>query len=689
VNGDADGVDNPLLRACFDLVQDPLLLVEEGRVIDCNPAAASLFPAEDKDAVVGCSPGDLFGPGQPSEDSAHSYWRQQVERARREGWTTFGDCLGQGNGGELQVEVLLQYTPVAGRELVLATVREIFWDKFVHQSNPGTETFLQDILSVTNEGYVLAEYQDTQIVEVNEAMLHLLGYAWSEVRGTTIFDYVYPGYQELFAEKARQAEQTDLPVRSYEAVLQHKNGQPVPVQVNAGTMFSSDGEPAYNFAFITDLSEQKRVEEQNRQAREELAAKEAHFRAIINNASEGFVLHEYGDNRVKDVNDTLERMVGYPREQIIGRPIFEFVPEDVRHHLAYQAQQRPLNEHGHRQYELVIQHRQGHRTPVQVNATTFFDDNGQPTVAYGFLTDLTEQKGLEEALWSALNYFESILESSPVGVLFVDGERLIQHMNSEAERLLGYTGPELWGRSPRLLFYQEAELEAVDRKGYAAMAAGETYRQVVELERADGSVFPCALTGRPVNPDNSAEGYIWTLQDITEQVRLESELRRMATTDSLTGIPNRRHFLELAQAERQRALRHGHDLSLVMADVDSFKGINDTYGHGVGDEVLQALTVRIGDALREEELAGRLGGEEFAVLLPETAPEGALAAAERLRERVAREPVATAQGSLEVTVSIGVAEWREAEETVETLLIRADEALYAAKSQGRNRVKRG
>lgn len=689
VGSDAVVAENPLFRACLDSVQDALLLLEEGRIVECNPAAESLFRAEEEGGLLGWSPGDVSGPVQPGGRSAHAYWHYQLDWARREGQAAFGACLRRKDGGEFQAEVQLQYAPQEEREILLATVRDISRDKVAHKCSSESESFLKDILAVTNEGFVLNEYQDTRIVDVNKAMLNLLGYTRDEVRGSTIFDYVYPGYQGLFAEKVRQAERTDLPVRAYEAVLQHKNGLPVPVQVNAGTMFSSDGEPAYNFAFVTDLSEQKRAEEQHRQAREELADKEAHYRSIINNTSEGFVLHEHGDNRVQDVNYALERMIGYPREEIIGRTIYEFVPEDVRDHLAYQARQRPLDEHGHRQYELIIQHREGHRTPVQVNATTFFDETGQPTVAYGFLTDLTEQKGLEDALWKAQSYFESILESSPVGVLFVDGERLIQHVNSEAERLLGYTGPELWGRSTRMLYHQEAEFEAVGRRGYSEMAVGETYRQVVELERADGSVFPCALSGRLVNRENPAEGYIWTLQDITEQVRLESELRRLATTDSLTGLPNRRHFLELAQSERQRAVRHGHELSLLMVDVDYFKSINDTYGHGVGDEVLRALAGMISDSLREEELVGRLGGEEFAVLLPETGLEGALDAAGRLRERVSRAPVATGQGDLDVTVSIGVSNWREAEETVESLLIRADEALYAAKNEGRDRVEWG
>lgn len=172
-----------------------------------------------------------------------------------------------------------------------------------------------------------------------------------------------------------------------------------------------------------------------------------------------------------------------------------------------------------------------------------------------------------------------------------------------------------------------------------------------------------------------------------ERVRLQDELRRLATTDSLTGANNRRHFLEEAERELQRGRRYGRPVSLLMLDIDHFKRINDDHGHAMGDEVLKAIVGRIQRLLREQDILGRLGGEEFAVVLPEAALVEARQAAERLREEIGRGGISLpGGGDLRVTCSIGVAECASPNETLEEGLNRADAALYRAKEEGRDRV---
>lgn len=171
---------------------------------------------------------------------------------------------------------------------------------------------------------------------------------------------------------------------------------------------------------------------------------------------------------------------------------------------------------------------------------------------------------------------------------------------------------------------------------------------------------------------------------------LQQELERQARTDSLTGLPNRRHFLDFATQELARTARYGGRLSVLMLDVDHFKKVNDTYGHKVGDLALQRLADICRDALREIDITARLGGEEFAVLLPETDSTHALEAAERLRTTIAAARIPLEQGlPLHFTVSIGVATLDGAATNIDTLLNRADKALYEAKRAGRNRVCAG
>ena len=177
-----------------------------------------------------------------------------------------------------------------------------------------------------------------------------------------------------------------------------------------------------------------------------------------------------------------------------------------------------------------------------------------------------------------------------------------------------------------------------------------------------------------------------THTDVTDRKNMELELERQAHIDYLTGINNRRHFMMLANNELRRDKRHHHELSLLMFDVDHFKSINDQYGHQVGDLVLQKLVIECRDNLRTEDIFGRIGGEEFAVLLPETEVKAAIEVAERLRMVTTNTFLVLENGkSLHVTISVGVTSCACIED-IDLLLSQADKALYNAKNSGRDKV---
>jgi diguanylate cyclase (GGDEF)-like protein len=172
-----------------------------------------------------------------------------------------------------------------------------------------------------------------------------------------------------------------------------------------------------------------------------------------------------------------------------------------------------------------------------------------------------------------------------------------------------------------------------------------------------------------------------------ENARLFDEVQRLATLDGLTGTYNRRHFMELAQMQFDSTRRFSQPLSALMLDVDHFKSVNDRYGHAVGDQVLRGLADRCHSALRSIDVLGRYGGEEFAIMLPNTERHsGAAVLAERIRQGVDEAPFNTDAGPIHVTVSVGVASADDSTEGLGALLKRADLALYEAKQAGRNRV---
>lgn len=164
--------------------------------------------------------------------------------------------------------------------------------------------------------------------------------------------------------------------------------------------------------------------------------------------------------------------------------------------------------------------------------------------------------------------------------------------------------------------------------------------------------------------------------------QLEQQVRR----DGLTGLSNREHFVATGRNELERAARYRHPLALLMVDIDHFKQINDTYGHLAGDEVLKAVSSVCGEMVRANDCLARLGGEEFAVLMPETALDQASVAAERLRLAVSRLQCELQDGVVTPTVSVGVAIAEDGQETLSSLMRRGDLAMYEAKSKGRNCV---
>jgi diguanylate cyclase (GGDEF)-like protein len=240
---------------------------------------------------------------------------------------------------------------------------------------------------------------------------------------------------------------------------------------------------------------------------------------------------------------------------------------------------------------------------------------------------------------------------------------------------------------------QEADLhiphKSVSRRHCEIWREGDAYR-LRDLEATNRTL----VNDRPVTETELADGDHITLGEnilkfishSSVEARYHEEVYQLATHDALTELYNRRHFVELVDKEIARSLRHARPLVMCIIDVDLFKPINDRYGHIAGDGVLRQLAALLRGFVRGEDIAARIGGEEFAVLLPESALDAAIAFAERLREAVAAAPFQIGSQSHHLTVSIGLAQASPARGERSTLMQAADVALYRAKAEGRNRV---
>ena len=297
-----------------------------------------------------------------------------------------------------------------------------------------------------------------------------------------------------------------------------------------------------------------------------------------------------------------------------------------------------------------------------------------------------ERKRAEVKLRESQDLFRAIVEnvSDLVAVLDPEGRRIY---NSPSYGPLFHESDIRQGSSSFQEIHPDdrGRIKEIFRR---TVATGVGERAEFRFVLKDGSIRHMESDGQAIfGPDGTVSKVVVVSRDITELKQLENDLRDMAATDFLTGLATRRHFLERLEQELARIHRHdGHRASVLMLDSDHFKQVNDTFGHAAGDKVLRHLAVLMQDELRKVDTIGRVGGEEFAVILPGADLPAATVFAERLRKRVAGTPSTQDDRMIPLTVSIGVTGMKDSDTSADEALDRADRALYRAKECGRNKV---
>jgi len=434
------------------------------------------------------------------------------------------------------------------------------------------------------------------------------------------------------------------------------------------------------------------------------------FRRIFEGHSAVMWLIEPQTGAILDVNQAAVDFYGYSRSKLCSMFVGEIntlPPEQVT-----AEQQRALKEE--RNY-FVFPHRLagGEERIVEVHSSPIALQEKQ--VLFSIIHDITERKQAEEALKASKLLFHLLIESLPQNIYAKDIDGRFVFANQHYCATQGKALEEIVGKTDFELHPPELA-EKYHMDDFRVIETGKTIELVEEHQPVGEKKFFVQVIKTPFNDSKGqTAGTLGIFWDITKHKQEEIELhymkenlnaanielqaaliceQQLARTDSLTGINTRRHLLELAEHEFNVAIRYRPPLSVLMFDVDHFKQINDTFGHAVGDQMLQGIVQIVCAEIRSVDVFGRYGGDEFIVLLPQTSAQEVLPLAERICAKVASLRIETDKGPLTITLSLGIAQtihhdvlelgYIPQPDSVEDLFLRADRALYEAKQSGRN-----
>jgi len=393
-----------------------------------------------------------------------------------------------------------------------------------------------------------------------------------------------------------------------------------------------------------------------------------------------------GSAELVSANTLFEEITDRPVSECVGRALSEMVPRYIEKGIRV-CLERCFTALGPQEDELVIE-REGRSRWWRLVASPVMSESAKVQRVIITLIEITEKKQLQTELEMTRQRYEAVVQTAYDGVISVDETQKIKLINDSAKYIFGVTSEDVVGTNlsrfiPMRFRAKHPEYIASFRNS-PVDARPMQARVPVRGLRADGNEFPIEVTISKIKVGSSVE-MTAVIRDISERVRLIEELSRAATHDALTGTFNRRHGATVMNSEIARCHRFGHQLSVVMFDIDYFKKINDDYGHPAGDKVLVTVAQIAQKALRETDVLCRWGGEEFMAVLPETSRQDAAAMAERIRALFAQHAV-DVQGTARVafTASFGVAAYLGKGSTQDALVDQVDKALYRAKTAGRN-----
>jgi len=521
---------------------------------------------------------------------------------------------------------------------------------------------------------------NSRFLGCNKALLQDCGLSdTNEIIGKTDFELPWKGRAENYRADDLAVMTSNTPKRDFEEYLVRADGAQLWRRTTKIPLHAEDGQVIGVLGTFEDITEQKRSEVALRKS-------EARFRTLWETTTDAVVILD-ANYVIRYANPSVNEVTGYKPEELVDHELSMLQPvttrdvlwEEMKHYRS--TGKRKLNWRG---AELMALHKDGHEFPIEASFTELNLDG--ETIFVAFVRDITNRKRSE----AAVRLRDRAIESSINAIFITDhlapDEPLI-YVNPAFERITQYSMADMLGRNCRFLQGKDRDQPEIEALREAVIAEREV-QVILRNYRKDGSLFWNDLRIAPVrNEAGKVTHFVGILNDISENKHYQQELEHQANYDKLTGLPNRNLLSDRLDRAILNAVRHRTRFAVAFIDLDGFKDINDSLGHGAGDRLLKAVAQRLVSALRATDTVARLGGDEFVLILGDQS-EGKQLASElqRVLEIIAQ-PLTIDNSEIYVTASIGASVYPSDGQTGSALLKNADTAMYRAKDHGKNTVQ--
>ncbi|MEI7846501.1 MAG: PAS domain S-box protein [Chloroflexota bacterium] len=603
------------------------------------------------------------------------------------------------NGDPRSVEIHSSALMLNDKPVLFSIIHDVSERKRVDNALRTSEERFRHMFEDHHAVMLLVDPDSGQILDANTSAQNFYGYTRAALQNMSMTELNAVSANVVMANLQKAASnETNLFIGFHKLA----NGETRSVEIHSSPLILND-KPAL-FSIIHDITTRTQMEQALRKSEES-------YRLLAENISDVIWILDLNTCGFRYVSPSVERLRGYSPEEVLTQDMSQSISPNslliLQESILVRSQAYQDGYRGFYVDEIEQPCKNG--STVWTETTTTFrtnESNGHLEV-YGVSRNIRERKQAEEALRANMKHFQDLVEHLPVAYHSLDESGRLIDVNQDWCELLGYRREEVLGKA-FIEFWAAENRQAFAERFEVFKQKGFSDNEQIVLCKKNGSQLTVLLTGRvQLNAAGAFDRTHSIMVDITESRQaqvamqianeklilhmaeieyLQTELREQALRDPLTGLFNRRYLNETIEREILRADREKTPLSVIIADIDFFKKINDLHGHQAGDKFLVEIASILKHNVRGSDIVCRYGGEEFLLVLPDTSQEAAASLAEKLRILCAGLVVPHDGKELQVSMSFGVATYPEHGTQADEVIMKADKAMYQSKTSGRNRV---